>query len=238
MIDEWANDPAGLFVGTEGYFRGSLCALSVAMADHVPLCRGASATLWEPDAVVAMGASHPDLTVIAEQQFVAGNGPVVAALHAGKPSVTPDTLHEDRWPEFAVAALAAGARSAVTVVQEYSLMTLSLSLYAAVPGAFDPETLSLSALLSGFGAAAMAGAEEVGLVQRTAGQLDAAIRSRAVVEDARGVVMQKLGCGPDEALERLWRIAQQQRRKVTEVARRMVWASEVPGDSPPGTASG
>jgi AmiR/NasT family two-component response regulator len=40
--------------------------------------------------------------------------------------------------------------------------------------------------------------------------------------------MQKLDCGPDEAFERLWRIAQQQRRRVAEVARRIVTACEEP----------
>ena len=239
MIEEWSQDPAGLFVSTDGSAALSLCALTRAVTDRVPFCCGASATLWEPDEVVAMGASRPDLAAVAEQQFVTGDGPIIEALRTGEPVVTADTLREERWPEFAVTALATGIRSSVTVVHEYSLMTLSLSLYGSVSGAFHMDKLPLAALLAGFGTAAMAGAAEDGRVQRTAEQLNSAIRSRAVVEQARGVVMEKLGCGPDEAFERMWRIAQQQRRTVTEVARRIAWACEAPEDpSAPGLAGG
>jgi DNA-binding MarR family transcriptional regulator len=226
MTSQWELDSAGLFTGIDGSVGRSLCALTRAVTDHVPHCFGASATLWEIDAVVAMGASNADLAAVAEQQFIAGGGPIIAALRTGEAVVTPDILREGRWPEFAVAAMAAGVRAQATVVHDYSLMTLSLTLYAAAPGTLDLEALSPATLLAKAGVAAMAGAAEQGQVQRTAQQLDAAIRSRAIVEQARQLVMQKLGCGPDEAFERLWRMAQQQRRRVAEVARRMVDTSE------------
>ena len=226
MISKWTHDPAGLLASTDGSLVRSLGTLTRAVTDHIPYCCGASATLWEPDAVVAMGASSPDLAAVAEHQFLAGDGPIIAALRTGEPAATPDTLREDRWPEFAVAALAAGVRSQITVVHDYSLMTLSLSLYATAPGALDLAGLPHATLLAEFGMAAMAGAAEDDQVQRTPEQLEAAIRSRAEVEQARELVMQKLECGPDEAFERLWRIAQQQRRRVAEVAQRMVGACE------------
>jgi DNA-binding MarR family transcriptional regulator len=231
MASKWAHDPAGLLTGVDRSLGRALGALTRAVTDHVPSCCGASATLWEPDEVAAMGAASADLAAVAEHQFLAGDGPIIAALRTGEPAVTPDTLHEDRWPDFAVAALAAGVRSQATVVHEYSLMTLSLSLYGTAPGAFDEDRLSPATLLAELGVAAMAGAAEEGRMQRTPAQLDAAIQSRAEVEQARELVMQKLDCGPDEAFERLWRIAQQQRRRVAEVARRMLMATQASGDS-------
>ena len=231
MDSKWASDPAGLLASADRSVGRALGALTRAVADHVPACCGASATLWEPDEVVAMGASNADLAAVAEHQFLAGDGPIIAALRTGEPAVTWDTLHEDRWPEFAVAALAAGVRSQATVVHEYSLMTLSLSLYGSSPGTFDEDKLSPATLLAELGLAAMAGAAEEDRVQRTPDQLDAAIHSRAEVEQARELVMHKLHCGPDEAFERLWRIAQQQRRRVAEVARRMVSACDAAEDS-------
>jgi len=230
MNSKWAYDPAGMLTSADGSVGRALGALTRAVTDHVPSCCGASATLWEPDEVVAMGASNADLAAVAEHQFLAGDGPIIAALRTGEPAITRDTLHEDRWPEFSVAALAAGVRSQATVVHEYSLMTLSLSLYGAIPGTFDEDKLSPATLLAELGLAAMAGAAEEGRVNRTAEQLDAAIQSRAEVEQARELVMHKLHCGPDEAFERLWRIAQQQRRRVAEVARRMVLACGTPED--------
>lgn len=221
----WRHDAAGLFASTDGSVGRSLRALTRAVTQYVPSCCGASATLWELDEVVAMGASSADLAAVAEHQFIAGDGPIIAALRTGEPAVTPDTLCEDRWRDFAVSALAAGVRSQTTVVHDYSLMTLSLSVYAPTPGELDLEGLSPETLLTGLGVAAMAGKAEQGRVHRTPQQLNSAIRSRAVVEQARDLIEQKLDCGPDEAFERLWRIAQQQRRRVAEVARRVVLAS-------------
>lgn len=63
---------------------------------HFPGCSGATATLWDTDEVVATAATHPDLAALAERQFTIGTGPITAALRSGEPSVTPDTLPENR----------------------------------------------------------------------------------------------------------------------------------------------
>ena len=222
MTDELARDAAELFTRTDGSPSGALHRLTELVARRVPGCSGATATLWEPDEVVATAASHPDLATLAEQQFAAGDGPVIAALRSGEPSVTADTLHEDRWPDFSAAALAAGVRSSTTIVHEYDSMSLTVSLYGVRPNALEVGQLPLASLLAAFGAATMAGAAEYVSAQRTAAQLQEAIRSRAVVDQAKGILMQLLGCEGDEAFERLRRISQTQHVKLTEVARQVI----------------
>lgn len=222
MTDELARSAAELFTCTDNSPFRALHQLTQMVAQQVPGCCGATATLWEPDEVVATAATHPDLAALAEHQFTIGDGPVIAALRSGEPSVTPDTLREDRWPDFSAAALAAGVRSSTTIVHEYDSRSLTLSLYGVRPDALDPEQLPLASLLAAFGAATMAGAAEYANAQRTAAQLQEAISSRAVVDQARGILMQLLGCDGDEAFERLRRISQTQHVKLTEVARRVI----------------
>ena len=222
MTDELARDAAELFTRTDGSPSGALHRLTELVARRVPGCSGATATLWEPDEVVATAASHPDLATLAEQQFAAGDGPVIAALRSGEPSVTADTLHEDRWPDFSAAALAAGVRSSTTIVHEYDSMSLTVSLYGVRPNALEVGQLPLASLLAAFGAATMAGAAEYVSAQRTAAQLQEAIRSRAVVDQAKGILMQLLGCDGDQAFERLRHISQTQHVKLTEVARQVI----------------
>ena len=222
MTDELARDAAELFACNDNSPLRSLHQLTELVARTVPGCSGTTATLWEVDEVVAMAATHPDLAVLAERQFTTGHGPIIDALRSGEPSAIPDTVRKDRWPEFSVAALAAGVRSSTTIVHQYDSMSLTLSLYGVRPNAFDPGQLPLASLLAAFGAATMAGAAEHVSVQRTATQLQEAVRSRAVVDQARGILMQLLGCDGDEAFERLRRTSQTQHVKLTEVARRVV----------------
>jgi ANTAR domain len=232
MTDELARDAAELFTSTDGSAGRSLHRLTELVARSVPGCCGATATLWDPDEVVATTASHPDLAALAERQFAIGDGPIIAALRSGEPAVIPDTLHEDRWPGFSAAALAAGVRSTTTIVHQYDSISLTLSLYGVRANALDPQQLPLASLLAAFGAATMAGAAEYVSAQRTAAQLQEAIRSRAVVDQAKGILMQLLGCDGDQAFERLRRISQTQHVKLTEVARQVIETRAEPEEPP------
>jgi ANTAR domain len=237
MTDELARDAAELFACTEDSPVRPLHQLIQLVARTVPGCSGATATLWEVDEVVATAATHPDLAALPEGQFARGHGPVIDALRSGEPSVIPDTLHGDRWLEFNAASLAAGVRSSTTIAHQYGSMSLTLSLYGVRPNAFEPDQLPLATLLAAFGAATMAGAAEHVSVQRNAAQLREAIGSRTVVDQAKGILMQLLGCDGDEAFARLRRISQTQHVKLTDVARQVIETradpEQLPDPAPP-----
>jgi hypothetical protein len=219
MAEDLARQAAELFTIEESPAR-LLHRLTELVAEQVPGCSGATATLWDPEEVVAAAASHPELAALDELQFAAGEGPILDTLRTGKPSAVEDTVHADQ--AFGVAALAAGVRSSLTVVHHFGPSSVTVSLYGVRPSAFDPEKLPLASLLAAFGAAVMAGAQEYGGTRRTAVQLEEAIESRAVVDQAVGVLMQALGCDPQEAFERLRRISQTEHVKLTEVAAKVV----------------
>jgi len=105
----------------------------------------------------------------------------------------------------------------------------------------------LAELLTAFGSAVMGNAAEYGDAKRTALQLRAAAESRALVDQAKGMLMQALGCSAEDALERLRQISQERNLRVTDVARTIIGsrgargardgtAAEVvqPGGEPPG----
>ena len=48
------------------------------------------------------------------------------------------------------------------------------------------------------------------------------MQSRAVVDQAKGILMHALGCSASDALERMRRVSQTQHVKVTDVARQVV----------------
>ncbi len=75
----------------------------------------------------------------------------------------------------------------------------TLSLYGARARLLESSQLELAELLLAFGDTVVGNAADYGDAQRTALQLQAAAESRTMVDQARGMLMQALGCTADEA---------------------------------------
>ncbi len=203
----------------------ALARLADLAARQVPACSGADAAAWRQGEPAVAAASHPDLAGLAEVQRAAGRGPALAAIAAGAAVHCPDTLTEERWPEYAAAALRCGVRCCVAIAHQSGDLAVTLVLSAARPRSLDPEQLPLAELLVTLGGAMLGNASEYGDSQRTALQLADAAQSRELVDQAKGMLMHALGCSADEALARLRHISQQHNIKVTDVAVRIIEAS-------------
>ena len=223
-IEHLGHEAAELLSLTSGGEARSLNRLAELAAWQVPACAGAHAAVWRDGEVVTGAATHPDLAELAELQLGAGRGPIVAACDAGTPVSCPDTLQEDRWPEYAEAALRRGVRCSVHLVRELPDGTLVLSLFGVRPGVLDEQSNPVADVLAAFGGAMLANATAYHQARRTASQLADAVAARSVVDQAKGVLMHALGCDADEALRRLRRESQRRHVKVTEVASEVVAA--------------
>ncbi len=200
----------------------ALNQLAVLVSRQVPACSGASCAVWRPAGLVARAASHPDLDELFELQQGTGAAPWLEALSSGATVSCPDTLDEPRWPGFAAAALRRGVRCCVTLVHQPGPTGITLTMYGARPRSLDPGQLPLAELLVAFGGAVLGNASVYDDVQRTALQLRDAVPSRALVDQAKGVLMHATGCTAEEALDRMRGIAQARQIKVTEVAQRII----------------
>jgi AmiR/NasT family two-component response regulator len=107
-----------------------------------------------------------------------------------------------------------------------------LSLSGARPRSLEPG--QLAELLTAFGGAVMGNAAEYGDAKRTALQLRAAAESRALVDQAKGMLMQALGCSAEDALDRLRQISQERNLRVTDVARTIIESRGARGARAPG----
>jgi ANTAR domain len=220
--DGLGREAAVLFSSADTSGAKAIRQLADLAARQVPACSGATASLWRGGEALTMAASHPDLAELTSLQIETQLGPVVEAALSGEPQACSDTLTEGRWPEFGTAALSRGVRCCCSLVHEFGDMTVVLSLYSVRPHALDPDQLELASLLAAFGAASVANASRFGDAQRTASQLQEAIDARAMVDQAKGILMHAFGCGADEAFERLRHISQTQHVKLTEVARQII----------------
>jgi hypothetical protein len=213
-----AFEAFGLLSVTEASEPRSLNELVAQATRQVPACSGAGAVLWRDGEPVVFAASHPSLPELTEVQFGCGRGPVLDALAGGEPVGCPDTLEESRWREYASAALRLGVRSSLSLACPSGGDVVCLSLFSARPRMLEADSVSVAERLVASGAAVVGVASEYGEARRTAQHLRDAVDSRAVVDQAKGVLMHALGCSADEALQRMRQISQARNMKVTEVA--------------------
>ena len=217
-----AHDAADLLSIAKTTGPRSLNQLVALAARQVAACAGATAALWRSGEPVVYAASHPELATLVEVELGCGRGPAIDALAGGGPVSCPDTLAETRWPEYAAAALRCGVRCCVTVAYQADDGTVTLSLSSARPRSLETGQLALAELLSAFGGAAVGNTAEYGDARRAASQWRAAAESRALVDQAKGMLMQALGCSAEKALARMRQISQEQNLRVTDVAQRII----------------
>jgi hypothetical protein len=220
---EFAERTAALLSLAAATEERSLSQLTLLAASQVTGCAAAAVTLWRDGELASEAASHPDAPWLTSVQLSCGRGPVIDALTAEAPISCPDTMTETRWPEFAAAALRIGVRNSVTL-SYHGPVVITLTLLGVRPGAVSPDQLQLAELLVAYGSALVGAVADFGDSQRTAVQLRDAATGRAVVDQAKGILMHALGCSADDALERMRDVSQRSNLRATEVARRIVAA--------------
>jgi len=222
----------------------SLSQLADLAASQVDGCVAANVTVWRHGELTARASSHPEPARLIDVELASERGPLIEAITSGGPVSCPDTLTEDRWPEFAAAALRVGIRSCVVLTssgrtsggQTSNSQTsnrqalITLGLFGTRSRSIDPDQLQLAELLVAYGGALVGAVAEYGDSRRLAGQLREAASSRAIVDQAKGVLMHALGCSADDALERMRQVSQRTNLRATEVAQRIIDAHSRPDD--------
>jgi hypothetical protein len=199
----------------------SLSQLTSLAASQVAGCAAANVTVWRDGELTSQAASHPEPSRLVAVQVAAGRGPLIDAVAGGETVICTDTLTESRWPEFTSAALRMGVRSSVSLSYRGHVV-IALTLVGLRPRALDPDGLQLAELLVAYGCALVGAVADYGDTRRVADQLRDAASSRAIVDQAKGVLMHALGCSADEALKRMREVSQRSNLRATEVAQRVI----------------
>jgi GAF domain-containing protein len=158
-----------------------------------------------------------------EAQYEAGHGPCLDASATAATLFVPHTAHECRWPHWAARAAERGVNSSLSIglpIEEVA--TGALNIYASEPAAFDDDTIVLAEKFAGYAAIALANAHLYDATATLAQQLQTAMESRAVIEQAKGVIMAARRCTADEAFSILRRLSQDSNRKLRDVAASIV----------------
>lgn len=162
-------------------------------------------------------------TRLDEAQYALGHGPCMDAGSGGEILLVRDFSDDDRWPDYAVIVLEAGVRSSLSVpfpVQQNVIA--ALNLYSMETEAFRDDHVELAQEIAAQGAVAVANAMLYESASRLAEDLKQAMESRAIIEQAKGILMANSRCSAEEAFNTLVKASQRENRKLREIAAEIV----------------
>jgi GAF domain-containing protein len=193
--------------------------------DVLPGADEASLTLLTDGVAKTYGATSELPLAADEKQYEAGSGPCVDAARGNRSVLVPDLARDRRW-SAAPRMAEVGARSSLSLplpVQGEAIG--ALNIYARRTDAFDEAAVHLGEAFAGFAAVAVANAVSFSTAADAARRLQAAMESRAVIEQAKGILMGSTGCDADGAFRLLVQQSQHQNRKLREIAAELVAGS-------------
>jgi GAF domain-containing protein len=167
--------------------------------------------------------TDPEAPQIDERQYETGSGPCLDAFRDAKIYRIESTLEDTPWPEFAKRAAEEGVLSTLSVpiiARDESLA--ALNLYARRLAAFDEEATERMALFARHAAVVLVNAQVYWDARTLNENLNQAMRSRATIDYATGILMAAGGRNPEEAFQLLVRASQRENRKLREIAREIV----------------
>lgn len=213
----------GQFVLSEQSLQESLQRVAELCVRAVYGADGAGVT-WvvarKPTTVTAAGDF---VRRIDEIQYALDEGPCLEAYSTQQMVLVEDLERDERWPRFTPAALDNGLRGVIAAPLTVHVAQLgALNIYALQPGAFDDAAVRTAGLFAEQAAIVLANAEAFTRAQTTATNLGEALTSRAVIDMAKGIIMSREKCSPEEAFDHLRRLSQTRHRKVREIAQGLV----------------
>ena len=177
----------------------------------------------EDDRARTMVSTGPVALDLDERQYEAGYGP---CMDAATSSQTIEVDHREgrtTYPGFSQAARRAGISHTVSVGLPVAQRVIGgLNIYGSATLSFGPATTELAETFAGYAAIAIANARLYSSTADLAANMRTAMESRAVIEQAKGIIMARDHCSSDEAFALLARTSQDHNQRVRDLAAALV----------------
>jgi len=169
-------------------------------------------------------ASHELVDHFDQRQYDEGDGPCLRTLRTGTAHHVDDIGREDRFGAFPAIAGEYGLRSmlALPLVPPRQQVAGVLNMYSTELNGFTPQVREQATVFAGHASGAL------GVALKFAGQLQfsldlqSAIASRTVIDQALGIVMAQETCSSERAFEILTRASQHRNVKLRDLATDLV----------------
>jgi GAF domain-containing protein len=213
----------------------TLQRVAVLACETVPGCDGCGVTLMSSTGPTTAAATDDIVAPVDSAQYDAGDGPCLTAYRQRRIVRVDSMIADDRWPETGRAAGEVGVESSISfplVVREEAIG--ALNLYSMKPNAFSLEAERTGLMFAEQAAVALANAQTHGASVQLATNLEHALESRSVIDQAIGVMIAHHGGSRDDGFARLRELSQSQNVKLRDVALRVLHEASRDDQSPLG----
>jgi transcriptional regulator with GAF, ATPase, and Fis domain len=213
------------------------------LTDRSVMLLGASAAgvmLADPRGELRVAASSGESAGLLDLfQVQNDQGPCLDCFRTGQPVTASDLDGPGpRWPLFAAAAAQYGFRTVQALPMRLRDQVIgALNLFRTAAGPFDPADLRLGQALADVATIGLLHVRNVRRSDAIAEQLQSALNSRVVIEQAKGRLAERLSLDMDEAFKMLRDYARNSNQRLTDVARNFVTSASADFPPPPRTPS-
>jgi GAF domain-containing protein len=195
----------------------------------MPSVEAASVTLIREDKAFTAAYDGQMALDADELQYERGYGPCMDAGRAGQVFLVDDMRSEQRWPDYAQNVLAHGVLSSLSVPLPFQGATIgALNAYGGRPQVVDDSDIELAEEVAAWVAVAVGNAEAAARTSDDLIQMRTVMMSRACIEQANGILMERHKITEDEAYTILTHASQRTNIKLRDVAEELVRTGTLP----------
>ena len=191
--------------------------------------------LADPRGQLRVAAASSEAAGLVELfQIQNDQGPCLDCFRTGRAVTAAGLVEQDhRWPRFATAATQAGFGAVHALPMRLRDQVVgALNLFRTVPGPFDAAELRIGQALADVATIGLLHERNVRRSESVAEQLQGALNSRVVIEQAKGKLAERRSVNMDQAFVLLRDYARNSNQRLTDVARNFV-TSAATADFPP-----
>jgi GAF domain-containing protein len=157
------------------------------------------------------------------QEVVVQEGPCLNCMREGAVMRVPDLKLDGRFPTYGPQAAERDAASTVSVPLMADGRTVgALNFYSREADAFDNDDVAVCMLVGARAELGLQAAHAYHSSKSLATQLQGALSSRVIIEQAKGVLMAQRGCDIDTAFASLVELSQRSNRNLRDIAELVV----------------
>ncbi len=175
-----------------------------------------------------VAASSEAVRLLELFQLQNDQGPCLDCFRSGQPVEAADlAASADRWPWFASAAQQAGFAAVRALPMRLREQVIgALNLFSATPGALDPADIRVGQALADVATISLLHERSMRHSDTVNEQLQTALNSRVVIEQAKGKLAERLGVDMDFAFNLLRDVARSRNLRLSDLAQAFVSGSE------------
>jgi GAF domain-containing protein len=167
--------------------------------------------------------SHPDVVEIDRKQYETGDGPCLDAYRSGEIVLVRSTRDPGPYPDFRQVARGHGVLSVLSMPMRTHAQTVgALNLYADHEDAFGDDDIRGAEMFVSQAAFLLANTKSYWDARTLSENLEQAMKSRATIEQAKGIIMSTTGVSDEEAFEMLRIQSQHEHVKLRDLADEIV----------------